>query len=510
MPELSARRAVDGLIAAQLAIWTLVPALLAISLPLDVVSDMLAWGHEWQLGYYKHPPLPAWLAEISFTTFGNLGPFLLSQIFIAATYVFVFALGRAMMDETKAAIGTLLLAGIFYFSLSSPEFNNNVAQMPLWAAAVFAFYKALQTRQARWWIALGIAAGLGMLAKYSTATLLAAMLFWLLYDRSARSALLSPATYLAPLVALIVFAPHLYWLVQNHFPTLHYAQARAGHAAGVMARLRAVLHFVLAQLLDLAPALLVWGAMLYFGRARQRDDEDGTTLRFLFVLGLGPVLLTIVMSLASGFGVRDMWAAPMWNLIGLLLVQSVRLERPDMALRRVVQCTLALLVILPLVFVFTNFIGPQMRGRPARMAWPDRAMAARLSADFQAQTGRPVDIVAGDSWIAGLIALRTSPRASVYTDADPAHAPWVTPQRIAQSGLLTVWRAKGDGAPPPELAAIPGMRAMGVECFAWPKAHRAASLRIGWGIVRPRGNLAAAAPPIPGAPCKSGKADDGE
>jgi hypothetical protein len=33
------------------------------SLPLDVVSDGLSWGHEWQWGYYKHPPLPSWEVE---------------------------------------------------------------------------------------------------------------------------------------------------------------------------------------------------------------------------------------------------------------------------------------------------------------------------------------------------------------------------------------------------------------------------------------------------------------
>jgi 4-amino-4-deoxy-L-arabinose transferase-like glycosyltransferase len=502
-------RAVLGLTAAQLAVWTLLPFVFAISLPLDMTGDMLAWGHEWQLGYYKHPPLPAWMAELAFDALGNFGAFALSQICIAATYGFVFALAREIMDETRAAIGTLLLAGIFYFSLSSPEFNNNVAQMPLWAACAFTFYEALETRSWRWWLALGIAAGLGMLAKYSTALLLAAMLFWLVYERSARMALLSPVTYLAPLAALIVFSPHLIWLVHNDFPTLHYAQGRAGHAAGVLARGRSVLHFALAQLLDLAPALLVWAAILYFGRARPRDAERDETQRFLFVMGFGPLLLTVALSLCTGYGLRAMWAAPMWNLVGLSMMQAVRLEMPERALRRTIQATIALFVILPLAFVFSNFLGPQLRGRPARMAWPDRAMAQRFAADWTAQFHRPVGIVAGEPWIAGLVALRLSPRASVFSDADPAHAPWITSARIAQSGVLAVWRAKEDGAPPPELGRLANFRAMGVECFAWPRAHRAPPLRIGWGIVAPRAMIGAVAPIPATASCPAAKDDDG-
>src|ERR1700683_2990562 len=87
----------------QILIWTLVPWALGMSLPLDVVSDGLSWGHEWQWGYYKHPPLPSWTVELFFDGLGDLGPFLLSQIAIAATYGFVFFLGREIMPVRWAA-----------------------------------------------------------------------------------------------------------------------------------------------------------------------------------------------------------------------------------------------------------------------------------------------------------------------------------------------------------------------------------------------------------------------
>src|SRR6202521_2031274 len=103
------------LICAQLFLWTLVPWLLATSLPLDVVSDGLSWGHEWQWGYFKHPPLPSWTVEVFFDVLGDTGPFLLSQIAVAATYVFVYLLGREIMPGKPALTATLLLAGIYYF-----------------------------------------------------------------------------------------------------------------------------------------------------------------------------------------------------------------------------------------------------------------------------------------------------------------------------------------------------------------------------------------------------------
>jgi 4-amino-4-deoxy-L-arabinose transferase-like glycosyltransferase len=218
------------LICAQLVFWTLVPWLLAISLPLDVVSDGLSWGHEWQWGYYKHPPLPSWTVELFFDALGDLGPFLLSQIAIGATYVFVFLLGREIMDARRAAVGTLLLTGIYYFSIPTPEFNHNVAQMPIWAAASFFYFKAWKTRQLRWWLALGLAAGLGLLTKYPTALLLATMVIHLASTRKSRSAFLSPGPYVAIAICIAVVSPHLVWLYRSGFQTLHYAVVRGGNA----------------------------------------------------------------------------------------------------------------------------------------------------------------------------------------------------------------------------------------------------------------------------------------
>ena len=50
-------------IAIHMLVWTLVPTLVNRNLPLDVV-EALAWGHEWEWGYEKHPPLSAWAAAL--------------------------------------------------------------------------------------------------------------------------------------------------------------------------------------------------------------------------------------------------------------------------------------------------------------------------------------------------------------------------------------------------------------------------------------------------------------
>ena len=64
---LHARRALLVLILAHVATMTLFPTIAR--LPGAVWDDLLeawAWGKQFQLGYYKHPPLYAWIVGLWF------------------------------------------------------------------------------------------------------------------------------------------------------------------------------------------------------------------------------------------------------------------------------------------------------------------------------------------------------------------------------------------------------------------------------------------------------------
>src|SRR5438046_2732050 len=108
--RLSPRALVGLMIIYQIGAWTLIPSLVHRALPLDVAEGYM-WGREWVLATYNHPALPSWILEISRLATGTVGwpAYLVSQLFIAATFVFVFLLGREMLGPERAAAGTLLL-----------------------------------------------------------------------------------------------------------------------------------------------------------------------------------------------------------------------------------------------------------------------------------------------------------------------------------------------------------------------------------------------------------------
>src|SRR5882724_36040 len=58
------------LLALHLVVWTLLPLLLSPNLQLDL-AEGLALGKEWQLGYWKHPPLPWWVTDLAFRLAGS-------------------------------------------------------------------------------------------------------------------------------------------------------------------------------------------------------------------------------------------------------------------------------------------------------------------------------------------------------------------------------------------------------------------------------------------------------
>ncbi|GAA0789826.1 glycosyltransferase family 39 protein [Marinobacterium sediminicola] len=462
------------LLALQLISWGVLPGLLVESLPLDVVEGVY-WGQEWQWGYYKHPPLPAWVVYLFEYAIGDVGPFLLSQICIGLTLLCVWNLGCRLLDKERAAFGVMALLGVYFFTWPTIEFNHNVAQMPIWAAAVLLFHRA--TMHGRWvdWLLLGLLSGLGLLTKYSFIMLLAAMFLWLALHPTLRMMLRKPQPWLGVLVMLAVFLPHLLWLIAHDFLPFSYASARSAAAAATESRWLGPLKFLLVQLVDHMPLLLL---LLIAGFWRPRCWQypvEGSS--FLFWVGLMPAVLTVLGAMITGAGTRDMWGAPMWNLSGLILASMIPLEvlrERWHRLRWAFALFLMLLGVLMLLFVGFK---DQIRNKPSRTGWPDQALADSLLQQWQQHTECPLQLVAGDYWLAEMVAITLSPRASAIPDADKDLAPWVDLQRVQQQGVMLLSTRQYSDVDTLELGE-PDMS--GEVVVSWPRLPEHEGLKVRW------------------------------
>ena len=485
-------------VSVHVALWTLLPALAYTSPPLDVVEGY-GWGHEWQLGYIKHAPLPAWLLEAAYQATGGgvWTAYLLSQLCVAATLIAVWRLSEPMVGPMGALFAALALEGVVYFTVLTPEFNHNVLQMPLWAWASVHFHRALTRTGARYWLFLAAEVALLIYTKYSGALLILVFALIAVTTAQGRAALKTRWPYLSALLALLLALPHLIWLIQSDFATVAYAfdQQEAASFAG---RLFYSGKFLAAQLMDHAPLFLVAALATLSLRqpAAAREPLVVPLARqsrfdrvFVAWIALAPVLIATLMALFLGIRFRTVWGAPMFAFsgLGLLLLAG---ETP--VVRRPRACALLLIaytLAIPVLHTAGQWVTPWLDRKPHRTIWPAETIAAAFSAAWTQQTGRPLAIVAGHSWLAGLIGLYGPDRPSVMAEASAALNPWIDVAAISANGALIVWPIR-DGAP----AGIPDAYRLGGASaevrppltFAWPLGLPIAPIVVGWAVVPPQ------------------------
>ena len=457
----------------QVAFWSALPAMTSRAPTLDAV-EMLAWGEHWQLGYYKHPPLPAWIAEAARMVSGEpiLGPMVASQLLVALTFVFVFLLGRRLLGARDAILGTFLCTGVYYFSWPTPELNHNVVQMPVWAACFWLFAVIRDNpRRMLPWLGLGLAAGIGVYAKYAVVVLYAVLGVWILVEARLRRALATPGPWAGAALAVLIALPHLVWLVQTDFMPIAYAEARSARAADSVWRPAG---FLLAQIADHAPMLILLALAVLLPQLRRRGPEaphapaSARAIRFLAIATLAPALITAAGAFLTGAGLKDMWGAPMFTTSGLFAVALLSRHLGDGTAKRVLAGCAVLLIVLPVAFAAQVPVALAIGKVPPRNGAPMPAIAGSVTAAWRAATKRPLRYVGGNTWLAGLVAAGSADRPAMVADRDLAYSPWVTPEDIARDGLLIVSFAKD--APP----AQPGMEPRSI-----------GNVEIPWGGPRP-------------------------
>lgn len=460
------------------------PAIVNVGPPGDVVEGFM-WGREWVLLTYKHPQLPCWLLEISHLLTGSFRwpQYMLSQLMVSATFVLVYLLARDIMGSTRALAAVLLMPSIYFFGWPTPQFNHDYAQMPFWAAISWLLWRSARDGRPGWWLALGLVAGIGLYAKFSTALLLAFGGIWILYDARARSRLATPWPWLGLAVFLGVVAPLAMELVRLDFLPLTYAEHRN---AWVIAH-RARLYYIGVQLAGLAavPVVLAISGLLRRqpGPAQEPlsacPPPERRAVVYLAWMGLGPALLIMAASLFTGTG--ESWGATMYNLVGALAIALLGHRLGQKELRRLAVLALLCVVGVSSAYAVTRWTSCNILGRLQPMCWPARSISQTADAIWHEAVSAPLGIVGGDDSVARLAGLEAPDQPSIFTTLDRRLAPWVTDQRLREQGMLLVWPHGWKLSP--QLAAWTDGLPVKTVLFDW--SLKASPLAIDFVVVKP-------------------------
>ncbi len=417
--------------------------------PLQDLVESLAWGHHLAWGYPKQPPLTSWLAEaFGRLSPGNVWPLYLAGFLSAALCLWaVWQVACAFLSPRAALIAVVGLDGLIYLTGEASEFNNNITLCALWSLAVLCILRATQTERLRWWLALGVIAGLGLLCKYPVVFLLAALGGYLLCSRAGRRHLKSPGPYLSVLVAAAMFAPHVVWLTRHDFLPFHYAAARA-QSTGPLGHVTQPLIFLVSQLVRFLPVLAVLVPLL--GRRNRADEQPVAADRALLHWSvLGPLALLLGYSVVTGAQLRDRWGAPFVALASVwILAVAASTTLSPTRLRRAGATWGVIAVGFLAIWVGRLMVGPYLDRSLPRTCYPGRQLADEVARRWHARRPEPIPIIAGEAWRASNVCAYAPHRPIIYSSGnmglitfDAHHAFWTDDADLSTRGGVIVWGA---------------------------------------------------------------------
>lgn len=471
--------------------WTAIPALVRKNLPLDAIEGTV-WGHQLQWGYDKNPFLNGWLSALAIYLDHHSGwmLYLFSQIAVVICFWVVWQLGKKLLSPTYALVAVLMLEGIQYFNFHAIDFNDNTLELCLWALTVYFFYDALKTNQTKHWVLTGLFAGLGMMAKYYTLALLAALGLLLICNPTYHKTFRTKGFYGGFLTCLIIILPHIVWLFSHEFITIQYVFDRTSASPSWMNHFNFPIQFTWEQLQAFFPALL-FCALLLIGKRPffepNRMVLNSNDKQFLYCVALGPFLLTILLSLFSGIKLRAGWGMPLQSFWSLLLLASVQPRLSGMKLYQFIVLTFILTGLLLTAYVYSLIDSKD----PSSANFPGREVAQFITKKWHDQYHTPLVYVAGSRWIGGNIGFYSPDHPAVFFQWDPRRSPWINSADLRQKGGVFVWNISANASLPKKVkAAFPTVSFPEVLEFSWKRnKNHLAPIKIGIAFLPPSNHL---------------------
>ncbi|MFZ1992052.1 MAG: glycosyltransferase family 39 protein [Alphaproteobacteria bacterium] len=288
------------------------------------------WAQHLHLGYYDHPPMVAWWIWLGERVAGptHLGVRLMPILACAATSLAIFdlvtVLGAGSETARRAALWfqampLIALGGM----LAIPDSPATLC----WCASLGCVSRARDRLSAKWWLAAGIAAGLGLLSKYSMLFLLVGVFAWLVMDRRLGE-LKKPWPWVGLLVALMIFSLNIYWNAGHHWVSF---EKQFGRSVPTQFAPQYLIEFVLGQLLLLGP----FAAAFLFAHGHRIAKPTSCRMcgARLMLLATGLPFVGYLVLHALHDRVQAHWPAPLYPALACLAAIAAEGARGKMMQR---------------------------------------------------------------------------------------------------------------------------------------------------------------------------------
>jgi multisubunit Na+/H+ antiporter MnhB subunit len=175
-------------------------------------------------GFVAYPPLTPFLERIGMDIFGlSMVGLRLFSVLAQAAAIVVTGLMARELGGGRLAQGTAALA----VALSplplfeGTEFQYTTFDYLWWVLIAYITIRLLKTENPRWWLAVGVVIGIGLMTKYTICFFALALLCGFIFT-SARRLLLSWWLLGSVGIALLIFLPNLIWQIRHDFISYHF------------------------------------------------------------------------------------------------------------------------------------------------------------------------------------------------------------------------------------------------------------------------------------------------
>jgi 4-amino-4-deoxy-L-arabinose transferase-like glycosyltransferase len=431
-----------ALLAIFVMVWTLYGVISAA--PAAIHNDMAeayAWGREFQLGYEKHPPFWAWISGLWFQVFPRADwAFTLLAVFNAGLglYGSWMLIGDFAEGDRRLAATALLLLTPFYTFLAL-KYNANSIFLPLWPWTMHFFVRSIDHRRFTDAILFGIFVGLALLSKYYALILATTCFAAALIHPARRAYFTSAVPYVSLLVAALLFAPHVWWLVRSDAAPVGYFIHKTGF--GVMA--------VLITCVTLVAGVALFHSMIIMliALVKRSDPRSWPTafkarwaaprFRVLTLLAVLPLVLTVVAGLIFRLRPSTNMTVGIFSLVPLLFIELAGTEGDDRLYRVVrrlaIAVTLGALALSPVI----AFAKIWYRG-DINYTEPRKELAREATRLWHQTVKLPLQYVGGSQRYEDAVAFYSADHPHVFIHLDYRRAPWVTAEDLDRDGLLVV------------------------------------------------------------------------
>ncbi|MEK7197448.1 MAG: glycosyltransferase family 39 protein, partial [Nitrospirota bacterium] len=278
-------------------------------------------------------PMIAYLIAVGAAIFGDnvFGIRIMAVIFSALGSIALYLLGKRLfrlsgspIDERTGAAAAILMQIVPLYSTYGILFTIDSPFIFFWILSLLLFWEAINRMQdtgcriqdkelhascimhhaspLRYWLALGISIGLGLLTKYTMAFFYVCAFLFLFTSKQHKNILRTKWPYISLLSSLIVFSPVIIWNFSNDWVTVRHTAGQAHISEGFNISIVSLAEFAGSQLGVITPVILI---LMVYALFKLRKEPAG---HFLFWFSIPFFLFFLLKSIQAK--VQANWALP--------------------------------------------------------------------------------------------------------------------------------------------------------------------------------------------------------